>query len=61
MFESEVKLSGRQSDKLEKDLTEQDLPSSCEKKGKGSYLRGSAERSRFTRRVLQRQAEERTS
>lgn len=41
MFESDVQLSGRQSDKSEKDLTDWDMPSSHEKRRKGSYFRGS--------------------
>jgi hypothetical protein len=35
MFESDVSLSGRQSDKSEKDFAEQDTPNSHDEKRKG--------------------------
>jgi hypothetical protein len=54
-------LNGRQRDKSEKGLTEWDRPNAYENSGKGSYLRGSAEREggSFTRIVTEKQAAER--
>lgn len=63
MSESDVQLSGGQSDKS--DLTEQDAPTPMRSERKERLLRESMaerqlERGSFTGRVLQRQAEERT-
>ena len=58
MFESDVLLSGRWSDKSEKVLKEKAMPNSREKREEGSYIREQSSRetkergSRFTRRVL---------
>lgn len=54
-----MKVSGRQSDISEKDLTEQDMSASHKEGRKGSYLRDNAEKEtgRFPGKVLKRQVE----
>ena len=64
MFESDGKLSGRQNDESETYLIEQDMPNSHEKREEGKLLEGPCGERRggsFTRRVLQKQVEERTN
>ena len=53
-------MSSRQSDESEKDLKGYAMPNSHEKRGRGSYLRSSAERGgSFTGTIVQRQVAER--